>query len=41
MEVEDWESSSAELSDTEANLKDTNDEDLYFTPGSLPKLQFR
>ncbi|KAJ9189924.1 hypothetical protein P3X46_001172 [Hevea brasiliensis] len=41
MEVEDWETSSAELSDTEANLKDTNDEDLYYTPGSLPKLQFR
>ncbi|KAF2301499.1 hypothetical protein GH714_025156 [Hevea brasiliensis] len=40
MEVEDWETSSAELSDTEANLKDTN-EDLYYTPGSLPKLQFR
>lgn len=38
MEEEDWETCSGEMSDTEANLKD---EELYYTPGSLPKLQFR
>ncbi|KDP41987.1 hypothetical protein JCGZ_27005 [Jatropha curcas] len=38
MEVVDWETSSEEGSDTEANLKD---EEVYYTPGSLPKLQFR
>lgn len=38
--VADWETSSSEASDNEANSKDEN-EDLYYAPGSLPKLQFR
>ncbi|XP_065866393.1 uncharacterized protein [Euphorbia lathyris] len=40
MKVADWETSSSEASDTEVNANDANDE-LYYAPGSLPKLQFR
>ncbi|KAK9290446.1 hypothetical protein L1049_008616 [Liquidambar formosana] len=41
MEAEDWASSSGEMSDTELNLQDTNDEDCHLTSGSISKLQFR
>ncbi|XP_065866583.1 uncharacterized protein [Euphorbia lathyris] len=40
MKEADWETSSSEASDTDSNSKDATDE-LYYEPGSLPKLQFR
>ena len=41
MEVEDWEFSSGETSDSEICVQDTNDEETYYTSGDIPKLQFR
>lgn len=41
MEVEDYASSSGGTSDSELYVQDTNDEELCYSSGVLPKLQFR
>ncbi|KAJ4979179.1 hypothetical protein NE237_009959 [Protea cynaroides] len=41
MEVEDWETSSDGTTDLEVYLQDTDDEEIHYKSGSLPKLQFR
>ncbi|GAB4845610.1 hypothetical protein Ancab_039012 [Ancistrocladus abbreviatus] len=38
METEDWSSSSEGISDSESCFEDTNDEELFYAVGSLPKL---
>ncbi|KAJ4977558.1 hypothetical protein NE237_008338 [Protea cynaroides] len=41
MEVEDWATSSYGIADLEVYLQDTDDEEIHYKSGSLPKLRFR
>ncbi|XP_010261645.1 PREDICTED: tRNA-splicing endonuclease subunit Sen54-like [Nelumbo nucifera] len=41
MEIEDLASSSDGMSDLEVTSKELNDEELQYTSGSIPKLQFK